>query len=73
VLYEPERHEALTEIAWDERLARHVIGEIVAETDERYDQQQFWPVHVRDEAKGVLKGLWFGAAGVVFALHYLRE
>ena len=61
------------DIAWDERLARDVIGEIVAETDERYDQQRFWPVHVRDEAKGVLKALWFGAAGVVWALHYLRE
>jgi lantibiotic modifying enzyme len=73
MLYEPERHEALTEIAWNERLAREVISEIVAESDERYDQQQFWPLHVRDEAKGVLKGLWFGAAGVVWALHYLRE
>src|SRR5260370_14335396 len=73
MLYEPRRHEVLAEIAWDEQLARNVIREIVAETDERYDQQQFWPVHVRDEAKGVLKGLWFGAAGVVWALHYLGE
>jgi lantibiotic modifying enzyme len=73
LLYEPKRHEVLADIAWDDRLARDVIGEIVAETDDRYDHHQFWPVHVRDEAKGVLKGLWFGAAGVVWALHYLRE
>ena len=38
-----------------------------------YDRQQFWPVHVHDEAGGVLKGLWFGAAGVVWALHYLSQ
>jgi hypothetical protein len=54
-------------------VARDALSEIVAETSERYDQQQFWPVHVRDEASGVLKGLWFGAAGVVWALHYLSE
>jgi hypothetical protein len=35
MLYEPERHETLTEIAWDERLAREVISEIVADSDER--------------------------------------
>jgi hypothetical protein len=73
MLYEPKRHETLPQIAWDERVARDVFSEILAETSERYDPQQFWPVHVRDEASGVLKGLWFGAAGVVWALHYLSE
>jgi lantibiotic modifying enzyme len=73
LLYNPQRHEVLSETPWDETSARGTIAEIIADTVDHFDPAQFWPVHPREGARGVLKGLWFGAAGVVWALHYLAE
>jgi hypothetical protein len=73
LLYDPQRHEILSEIPWDEISARETIAEIVGDTVDHFDPGQFWPVHPREDTRGVLKGLWFGAAGVVWALHYLAE
>ncbi len=73
MLYYPERHESLSRTAWDEGAARDAIAAIVADTQTHFDPTQFWPAHPREDAKGVLKGLWFGAAGAIWALGYLAE
>ena len=73
MLYDPDRHEALVFGSWKEASARDTIAEIVADTEAQFDPERFWPPHPREDAKGVLKGLWFGAAGVIWALRYLAE
>jgi hypothetical protein len=73
VLYEPGRHEALNFSSWDEASARDAIEEIVSDTEAHFDNDRFWPRHPREDGQGVLKGLWFGAAGVIWALQYLAE
>jgi hypothetical protein len=73
MLYDPDRHEALNFTSWEEAAARVTIAEIVADTEAHFDRERFWPLHPREDGQGVLKGLWFGAAGVIWALQYLAE
>jgi hypothetical protein len=73
MLFYPERHEPLSRTPWDETAARDAIAEIVTDTEARFDATQFWPAHPREDGQGVLKGLWFGAAGAIWALQSLSR
>ena len=53
--------------------SRRAIAEIVTDTEVCFDPAQFWPAHLREDGQGVLKGLWFGAAGAIWALGYLAQ
>jgi len=73
-LFDPDAHERLSRSGWDERRARSTIEQIVAGTIEAYEPGRFWPRHPLDEsgsASGRDKGLWIGAAGVLWALDCL--
>jgi hypothetical protein len=75
VLFEPERHEALTHEAWDETRARDAVERIVFDAHEAYGGvDRLWPIHpidVSDERPPILLALYNGAAGVVWALNRL--
>lgn len=75
-LYESERHEPLTRIAWDETRAREAIAHIVDDTHAVYGGvEALWPIHpidVSDERPPVLLPLYYGAAGAIWALHHLN-
>ena len=71
MLYEPERHESLRESAWDETRARETIARIVAEAERVFEPEKLWPAHPLDGGGEV--GLYFGAAGVIWAIDYLTE
>ncbi|CAH0142548.1 hypothetical protein SRABI118_00322 [Massilia sp. Bi118] len=77
MLYDPTRHEALDPRPWDEARARAAIADIVAGTEARFDAGSYWPLHPLDrEGDGpdmVETPLYHGAAGVVWALHYLQD
>lgn len=73
MLYDPKRHEPLTSTPWNESTARQTIAEIVADTEAGFDRESFWPTHPREDAQGILKSLYFGAAGTIWALRYLAE
>ena len=73
VLYDPKRHEHLASTPWNESTARQTIAEIVADTEARFDRESFWPTHPREDAPGIHKGLYLGAAGTIWALRYLAE
>jgi hypothetical protein len=73
VLYDPQRHEPLTPTPWNESTARQTIAEIVADTEASFDRESFWPTHPREDAQGILKGLYFGAAGMIWAVRSLAE
>jgi hypothetical protein len=76
-LHEPARHEALAGGAWDAQRARAAIDWIVRDTVGRFSAQRCWPVHPDDRDPGDDAGvpsttLYFGAAGVLWALRYLE-
>jgi len=76
MLHDPARHEALLPIAWDEARVRATIARIVDETAAAFSPETLWPMHPRDLHDGDDAGapatcLYFGAAGVVWALDYL--
>ena len=76
-LFMPERHTALDAAPWDEAAARHAIQAIVDDACERFDPRTLWPPHPGDADEGhpdrPLTPLYFGAAGVIWALQHLRE
>lgn len=78
MLFEQERHEPLTPTIWDESSARATIERIVKDTTDRFTPERLWPVHPLDNLSGVVlpqpfKMLYFGAAGVIWALDYLAR
>jgi hypothetical protein len=78
MLHDPARHEALVHIAWDEGRARDAIARIVLDAEQRFSAETYWPLHPRDADPGadpsqVATPLYFGAAGVLWALQYLRS
>ena len=78
MLHDPARHEPLAPIAWDEARVRTTIARIVDETVAAFSPETLWPPHPRDLEPGDDPDapnpcLYFGAAGVVWALDHLRE
>ena len=78
MLYDPARHEALQEIAWDEGRVRGFIQHIVADAESRFTPQAWWPPHPRDvdpgeDAQQPATPLYYGACGEAWALHYLQD
>jgi Lanthionine synthetase C-like protein len=73
-MIEPARHVPLRPLPWDEHAAIQAIDDIVADALAHFDDDRFWPAHPMDE--GVEDGhcsIYFGAAGVVWALGHLRR
>ena len=75
MLYRPEAFEPLTDSSWDEARVRNAIRAIVADADAAFDPDGLWPAHEWDgwNAALPLKGLYVGAAGVLWALDALRR
>jgi hypothetical protein len=76
MLHDPAHHEALRDIAWDEARVRATIARIADATVAAFSPDTLWPPHPRDLADGddpatPYPGLYFGAAGVAWALDYL--
>jgi hypothetical protein len=76
-MYQEARHEPLIEADWDEERARAAIDETVGDTHAHFDPQNLWPIHpldrFRDNLDVSFKMLYFGAAGVIWALDYLNR
>ena len=77
MLFEPSRHEPLHAQPWSERRARDAIDWIVRETGRAFVPPRYWPAHPKDLDPGddparVSTTLYFGAAGVAWALRHLH-
>jgi hypothetical protein len=75
MLFDPARHERLLDLAWDEGAARAAIERIARDT-EAHCSNGAWPVHPQDaDVAGIepQQSLYFGGAGVAWALHYLKN
>ena len=77
LLYEIERHERVSDMCWDEGRARFAIERIVADTQRGFDEEKLWPIHPFDRSPerppDSLKPVYYGAAGVIWALTHLNE
>ena len=77
MLHDPARHESLADVAWDERRARATLERIVRDTAQAFTPTRWWPPHphdfeAADDRTAPATPLYYGAAGVVWALRYLR-
>ena len=76
-MYEEARHEPLIEAEWNPELALETIERIVRDTLAHFDPQYLWPVHPLDRPDAdrtkPFRMLYFGAAGVIWALNYLHQ
>jgi len=77
MLFDPSRHEALNAPPWSAQHAQQAIDWIVRETQAAWSAERYWPTHPRDLEPGddpaaPATSFYYGAAGVVWALRYLR-
>ena len=77
MIFEPERHEALCDSAWDTSVAREAIRSIVQDIEQNQFAEGHWPVHPLDDegdtpATG-FHSLYLGSAGVLWVLSYLQR
>ncbi|MEP7209063.1 MAG: LanC-like protein [Casimicrobiaceae bacterium] len=77
MLFDPRRHEALLPLAWDEARVRTAIAAIVADCEAHYSPKTWWPLHALDREPGddphlPSTTLYYGACGVIWALHFLQ-
>jgi len=75
MLWTPARHESLGDAPWSEARARAGIAAIVATTLAGFDERiGLWPLHPNDVEPGSeepSRGLYCGAAGIIWALDQL--
>jgi hypothetical protein len=74
MLFSPSFHELLTERGWDETWVRAQIERIADDALDALGADGLWPVHPADyddDDVYLRKGLYLGAAGVVWALRAL--
>jgi hypothetical protein len=75
VLFSPPRHETLDRADWSEARARSAIRAIAAATEQGLDPRTgLWPLHPNDREPGIdgpQRGVYAGAAGIVWALDQL--
>lgn len=78
MLHDPARHEPLRMTEWDASRARAAIDWIVQDTVRAFAPGRGWPLHPMDVGGGddpnePATPLYFGAAGVIWAMRYLQE
>ena len=69
------RHVPLLPLAWDAGEAANAIEDIVSDALSHFDAERFWgPAHPQDDyARDGQTSIYFGAAGVIWALEYLAR
>src|SRR5262245_5956255 len=73
-MLDPVRRVPLRTVEWVAEVARAAIDEIVLDALARFDEARFWPAHPQDDgAQDGETSIYFGAAGVIWALDYLKR
>jgi len=77
MLYDPQRHEPLAAHTWDENVARDWIARYADDAQSTFWRDHRWPTHPRDAGSDIgdipCPMLYFGAAGVIWALDHLAR
>lgn len=75
-LFDPDRHEPLAGKPWDARAVAAAIERIVEDTRAAFTPEGLWRIHPNDaegDEQGPHTPLYFGAAGVIWALDHLAR
>jgi hypothetical protein len=72
-MIESARHVPLRPAPWDARIVAVAIDEIVSDALTHFENERFWPAHPLDNAKDGNSSFYFGAAGTIWGLDYLRR
>ena len=73
-MFDPERHAAVSATPWDPGQVRAAIQAIVADAEASFDPIRYWPAHPLDDgAPDGTTGLYIGAAGVIWAMEFLKR
>jgi hypothetical protein len=73
-MIEQSRHVPLRSVPWDPDNAAEAINEIVADVLAQFSGERFWPAHPLDDGiKDGHSSIYFGGAGVIWALEYLSR
>ena len=67
------RHIPLQPLPWDADTVSMAIDEIVADALTHFEGERFWPAHPLDNVKDGNSSFYFGAAGMIWGLDYLRR
>ena len=71
---EQSRHVQLRPLPWDPAAAAQAIDEIIADTLAHFGGERFWPAHPMDDnVEDGNSSIYVGAAGIIWALEYLRR
>ncbi len=70
VLLDPDAHEPLVDQPWREARVRDAVAAIVRRAEESFDGAH-WPTDPRDELAAPAESVYFGTAGIAWALHRL--
>jgi lantibiotic modifying enzyme len=76
MLFDPRAHERLLDAAWSPARVEAEIRAIARDADEALRGREWWPMHpldADDEPLEVVHGVYFGAAGVLWALDRLAQ
>jgi hypothetical protein len=77
MLFEPDRHEALCDIAWDGARVADAVHTLVRDIEGQRLAGGSWSLHPLDdegdEPPGGFKGLYLGSSGVLWALGHLQR
>jgi lantibiotic modifying enzyme len=74
VLFDPRAHEPLADAPWNAAEAEAAIREIARDADDALREGEWWPLHPLDDdgkTPDAIHGVYFGAAGVLWALDHL--
>ena len=73
-VFQPARHETITSDPWNDAQVREAIAGIVEDAARARGDDGLWAVHPADDPMpGPRTGIYFGAAGVCWALRHLAE
>ena len=76
MLFDPRAHEPLLDAEWRPKTVEAEIRAITQEADGALRDGEWWPLHPLDTEEGdpdFFHGIYLGAAGMVWALHYLAR
>ena len=76
MLFDPRAHEPLTDAPWSPSQAEAEIRAIARDADQALRDRDWWPLHPLDDdgaTPDAIHGIYFGAAGVLWALDRLAR
>ncbi len=74
MLFDPSKHEELSDKVWTESIVKEVINSIFEDTLSQYNPKSYWPTSADEDADvDINKSIYYGAAGTILALEKISK